>query len=77
MKEAHLNAPVNGHPASPASEYDQTSYTYTTAQKLASITDAAANSWSWTYDLLGNQLTATDPDAGATTKTYDGRRRAS
>jgi RHS repeat-associated protein len=65
------HAGVPASPSDPSSQYDQTSYTYTTARKLASITDAANNAWSWTYDLLGNQLTATDPDAGATTNTYD------
>ena len=65
------HAGVPASPSDPPSQYDQTSYTYTPAQKLASIKDAASNSWSYTYDLLGNQLTATDPDAGATTNTYD------
>ena len=65
------HAGVPASPSDPSSEYDQTSYTYTPAQELASITDAAGNAWSWTYDLLGNQLTATDPDAGTTTNTYD------
>jgi RHS repeat-associated protein len=55
----------------PASDYDQTSYTYTAAQNLATIADAADNGWSYTYDLLGNQLTQTSPDAGNTTSTYD------
>ncbi len=65
------HAGVPASPSDPSSQYDQTSYTYTAAQKLASIKDAANNSWSYTYDLLGNQLTATDPDAGTTTDTYD------
>ena len=65
------HAGVPASPSDPSSQYDQTSYTYTPAQELASIQDAASNSWSYTYDLLGNQLTATDPDAGTTTSTYD------
>jgi RHS repeat-associated protein len=65
------HAGVPASPSDPASQYDKTSYTYTPAQQLASITDAANNSWSRTYNLLGNQLTAHDPDAGTTTNTYD------
>src|SRR6185437_14866615 len=65
------HAGVPASPSDPASQYDQTSYAYTPAQQLASITDAAGNAWSYTYDMLGNQLTATDPDAGTTTNTYD------
>jgi RHS repeat-associated protein len=65
------HAGVPARPSDPASQYDQTSYTYTPASKLATITDAANNGWSFTYDLVGNQLTATDPDASTTTDTYD------
>ncbi|MGD0603158.1 MAG: RHS repeat-associated core domain-containing protein [Streptosporangiaceae bacterium] len=65
------HAGVPASPSDPAADYDQTSYTYTGATQLASITDVAQNTWSYTYDLLGNQLTATDPDAGKTTSTYD------
>ena len=69
----HAGAPVSV--SDPASDYDATTYTYTPAQKLATITDAAGNAWSYTYDLLGDQLTSTDPDAGATTSTYDAAQR--
>ncbi|WP_051450260.1 RHS repeat domain-containing protein [Actinospica robiniae] len=65
----HAGVPVN--PADPSSDYDQTTYTYTAAQKPATITDAAGDSWSDTYDLLGRQLTASDPDSGTTTDAYD------
>ena len=65
------HAGVPASPSDPASQYDKTSYGYTTAQKLSSISDAAGNAWSYTYDMLGNQLTASDPDAGMTTSTYD------
>ncbi len=51
--------------------YDKTSYTYTPAQQLATITDAAGNQWSYAYNLAGDQTSATDPDAGTTTSTYD------
>jgi RHS repeat-associated protein len=59
----------------PASDYDATAYTYTPAQKLATITDPAGNAWSYTYDLLGDQLTQADPDTGTTTSTYDAAQR--
>jgi RHS repeat-associated protein len=65
----HAGVPIS--PSDPAADYDQTSYAYTPASQLASITDAAGNTWSWTYDLLGDQLTATDPDSGQVTNTYD------
>jgi RHS repeat-associated protein len=65
------HAGVPASPSDPATDYDQTTYAYTGATQLASITDAANNSWTYTYDLLGNQLTAADPDAGKTTNTYD------
>jgi RHS repeat-associated protein len=65
------HAGVSASPADPSSDYDKTSYTYTLAQQLASITDTANNTWSYTYDQLGNQLTQTDPDAGKSASTYD------
>ncbi|MFD0531595.1 hypothetical protein ACFQ1I_41450 [Kitasatospora arboriphila] len=34
-------------------------------------TDAAGNTWTYGYDQRGRQTTATDPDAGASTRTYD------
>ena len=65
----HAGAPVST--SDPANDYDATAYTYTAAQKLATITDAAGNQWSYTYDLLGDQLTQSDPDSGTSTSTYD------
>ncbi|MDJ1136864.1 RHS repeat domain-containing protein [Streptomyces iconiensis] len=35
------------------------------------FTDAAGNTWKWTYDARGRQITADDPDKGVTTTTYD------
>ena len=65
------HAGVAASPADPASDYDQTSYTYTPAQDLAAITDTEGNAWNYTYNLLGSILTSADPDAGTTTNTYD------
>ncbi len=33
--------------------------------------DPKGNTWQYTYDMAGNKLTASDPDAGLTTMTYD------
>jgi RHS repeat-associated protein len=65
----HAAAPVST--SDPASDYDATTYTYTPAQQLATITDADNNASSYTYDLLGDRLTQTSPDAGTITSTYD------
>jgi YD repeat-containing protein len=65
------HAGVPADPSDPAADYDKTAYTYTAAKQLASITDAAGDMWTDTYDLLGNQLTSSTPDAGKTTSTYD------
>jgi RHS repeat-associated protein len=54
-----------------AGTYDDTTYGYTPDDKLASQRDSAGNSWSWSYDLLGDQIDATDPDAGHSASTYD------
>jgi RHS repeat-associated protein len=47
-----------------------TNYTYTPAGKQATIADAAGNQWSYTYNLLGQQTGATDPDAGTSSTSY-------
>jgi RHS repeat-associated protein len=58
-------------PTDPATDYDRTAYTNTAAGKLAGIRDAAGNTWSYTYNLLGDRLTESTPDDGTTTSTYD------
>ena len=65
----HTGVPAD--PSDPASEFSDTHYTYTPAKKLATVTDAAGNSWSYGYDLIGDQTSATDPDAGTSTSVYD------
>jgi RHS repeat-associated protein len=65
----HQGAPAD--PSDPASDYDATSYTYTGARQLATIKDAAGNKWSYTYDLLGNQTSQSDPDSGTGQSSYD------
>jgi YD repeat-containing protein len=55
----------------PASDYSDTRYTYTPQNKQATVIDPAGNTWSYQYDLLGDQTQFQDPDAGTTTDTYD------
>lgn len=52
-------------------DYDATVYDYDHRGNLAKVTDSMQNEWSYTYDLLGRQTSATDPDTGTTTATYD------
>jgi len=67
-------APGSGSQADNASTlgWDQTAYTYTPAGQLAAVTDATGkNTWTYGYDLLGNQTSESDPDSGSSTSTYD------
>ncbi|WP_280718256.1 polymorphic toxin-type HINT domain-containing protein [Kitasatospora sp. MAP5-34] len=48
-----------------------TRYTYQPDGKPDTRVDAAGNTWSYGYDLLGRQTSATDPDTGTTLQTYD------
>lgn len=48
-----------------------TAYQYDVAGRLAGMTDAAGNQWSYGYDLRGRQTSASDPDKGTGTTTYD------
>lgn len=51
--------------------YDRTRYTYTGRDELATVVDAANNTWEYTYDQRGRQIKTVDPDAGATTTVFD------
>jgi RHS repeat-associated protein len=44
-----------------------TSYTYFPAGQVASVKDSAGNTWSYNYNLLGQETSQTDPNAGAST----------
>ena len=59
------------HAATPTGAYDTTTYAFNRKNKLKRVTDTAGNHWDYTYDLRGRQLTASDPDKGTTTSTYD------
>ncbi|MGW4650889.1 RHS repeat-associated core domain-containing protein, partial [Kitasatospora sp. NPDC004289] len=54
-----------------AADADVTRYTHTASGKPATRVDAAGNTWSYGYDLLGRQIASTDPDAGKSTQSYD------
>ncbi|MEU6280057.1 ricin-type beta-trefoil lectin domain protein [Streptomyces sp. NPDC047028] len=54
--------------AVPAAD-SSTRYTYTPAGQVESIKDSAGNTWSYSYNLLGQKTTQTDPNTGTTT--YD------
>ncbi|MFB9366486.1 RHS repeat-associated core domain-containing protein [Kitasatospora albolonga] len=58
---------ATGNPA----DADVTSYTYTPSGKPATRVDAARNTWSYGYDLLGRQTSADDPDTGHFIQSYD------
>ncbi|MFJ4680308.1 RHS repeat-associated core domain-containing protein [Kitasatospora sp. NPDC088783] len=58
---------VNDQPA----DYTDTRYTSTPAGKPATQVDPAGNTWSWTYDLLGQRTDSYDPDAGHVRTGYD------
>jgi YD repeat-containing protein len=65
------NAGAPADPADPPSDYSATHYTYYPNGKQQTVKDAAGNTWSYQYDLLGNETSAQDPDTGTTTSTYD------
>lgn len=58
--------------------FDRTEYTYDGREQLASVTGPThpadrptGDTWSWTYDLLGRQVTSSDPDKGASETHYN------
>jgi RHS repeat-associated protein len=64
-----------------ASEADKTTYTYTPAGQTATVADNNGNTWTYGYNLLGQEISSTDPaalgsdgpsgQAGTTTYAYD------
>ncbi|WP_406305078.1 polymorphic toxin-type HINT domain-containing protein [Streptomyces sp. NBC_00885] len=61
----------HGTSPSPSSGHDTTKYTYTSAGKLETVTDAKSNVWRYEYDQLGRKTKSVDPDAGTSTTEYD------
>ena len=64
-----------------ASDADKTTYTYTPAGQTATVADNNGNTWTSSYNLLGQEISSTDPatvgsagpsgQAGTTTYAYD------
>ncbi|MFI6003982.1 RHS repeat-associated core domain-containing protein [Streptomyces sp. NPDC051366] len=48
-----------------------TTYTYTPAGNVASISDTVGNKWNYEYNLVGQKTSQTDPDTGSSTYGYD------
>ncbi|MFF8810100.1 hypothetical protein ACF08Q_34125, partial [Streptomyces omiyaensis] len=66
----------NPVPGAAATQYEKTTRTYDAAGRLASATDTSGrNTWRYTYDLRGRQVTVTDPDKGLSTTHYDANGR--
>ncbi|MFD0277819.1 RHS repeat-associated core domain-containing protein [Kitasatospora sp. NPDC127111] len=60
---------ATGNPA----DADITTYSYTPAGLPAAHTDSSGNTWTYSYDLLGRQVSATDPDTGTSQTFYDAK----
>ncbi|MET9631808.1 RHS repeat-associated core domain-containing protein [Lentzea sp. NPDC006480] len=59
------------HGAVLTSEFDSTKYTYSTAGRRESVTDAAGSVWRYGYDLHGRKTSVVSPDKGTSTINYD------
>lgn len=72
-RTATVQQGVSGDATGPQVGVPTTTFTYTPdgENDITSITDAAGNVSSYSYDWLGRRLTADDPNAGASTTTYD------
>ncbi|MEW2069301.1 RHS repeat-associated core domain-containing protein [Streptomyces sp. NPDC007346] len=53
--------------------FDALRYAYTPKGELEKVTDAAGNSWSYSYDQRGRETRSVDPDRGATERKFDDR----
>ncbi|MEU6233589.1 RHS repeat-associated core domain-containing protein [Kitasatospora sp. NPDC047058] len=58
---------ATGNPA----DADVTTYGYTAAGLPSRRTDSSGNNWTYTYDLRGRQVSASDPDTGTTRTFYN------
>lgn len=50
---------------------ETTTYSYDAQSRMTGMADPAGNHWGWSFDTLGHQIQAVDPDTGTTTSTYD------
>jgi RHS repeat-associated protein len=67
----HTTRLLQYHGTTPSGPSDTTSYGYDSRGDMTSMVDPAGNHWTWTFDALGRQSTANDPDKGASTTRYD------
>ncbi|EHN79802.1 hypothetical protein SMCF_635 [Streptomyces coelicoflavus ZG0656] len=56
--------------AAQSTSYTKVAFTYTPDGKQRTVTGPDGSVWSYTYDLYGRRVTATDPDKGTTTTKY-------
>ncbi|MEU0171671.1 polymorphic toxin-type HINT domain-containing protein [Streptomyces iakyrus] len=52
-------------------DYSAFTYSYDHADRLQTVKDDGGNTWSYGYDLLGRQTSASDPDAGGSTTEFN------
>jgi RHS repeat-associated protein len=52
-------------------DFQAATYTYDEAGRLKTVLDGEDNTWSYGYDWLGRQTSASDPDSGKTETKYD------
>lgn len=50
---------------------ERTTYGYDARGHMTSMLDQPGNHWTWSFDQLGRQVSAVDPDTGTTTSSYD------
>ncbi|WP_229068507.1 polymorphic toxin-type HINT domain-containing protein [Actinoplanes sp. DH11] len=51
--------------------HQSTWYEHNAKDQLTKVTDHLKNEWAYTYDILGRQIQAVDPDSGTTKNEYD------
>ncbi|MFJ5123150.1 DddA-like double-stranded DNA deaminase toxin [Kitasatospora sp. NPDC088548] len=67
----YRTAIATGNPA----DADTTTYGYTATGLTSQRKDSSGNTWNYTYDLRGRQVSASDPDTGVTQTFYDANSR--
>jgi RHS repeat-associated protein len=55
----------------PPTDYDATQLGHDPLERLTKVVDPAGNTWTFGHDRRGNETTASDPDEGASSSTYD------
>ncbi|WP_456694948.1 DUF6443 domain-containing protein [Aeromicrobium sp. P5_D10] len=62
---------TTGDPLQSGAAFDETTYAYTLAGQLKTVTNVDGTKWSYRYDARGRRIEAVDPDKGATQTTFD------